>query len=116
MQTENTHLDQTETAAAVKTTVENLQSIGDQKRIDEVVYSWLKTHGVVIHEDAAEQLAGHLGGLVSRVRQGKDRPTDAEVRAQLEARNRNIAEHNAADTRHKLRFIDLDQLPAVLVQ
>jgi hypothetical protein len=99
---------------ATKATISALQAIGDQRRVSEVVYAWLKQFNVDIHEDASEQLVGTLLAIVERARAGKDQPTDAEVRASLEKSNDFAQRHNALRTAIKLRVHDLDQLPEVL--
>jgi hypothetical protein len=115
-ETQNQVSDQEALDKALKATVANLQAIGDDKRVNEVVYGWLKQFNVSIHEDASEQLCGALLGIVQRVREGKDRPTDADVRASLESNNTFAAEHNAEPRlTTKLRVLDLSLLPEVLV-
>ncbi|HDR9103328.1 TPA: hypothetical protein QDB04_000047 [Burkholderia vietnamiensis] len=117
MQERNTQATQRELpdlATATKATISALQSVGDQRRVSEAVYDWLKRFNVDIHEDASEQLVGVLSAIVERARAGKDQPTDAEVRTSLEHSNHFAKEHNALRTIQKLRVHDLDELPAVL--
>jgi hypothetical protein len=104
-------------AIALKATTDNLQSIQDSRSVDEAVYGWLKSFNISIHEDASEQLCGVLLAIVERARAGKDRPTDADVRAALENGNKFALEHNAEQrTKLKLRVLDLSLLPDVLVK
>jgi hypothetical protein len=118
MQIENSRESQLEKnlATVVKSHTDRLQEIGDHRRVSDVVYGWLKQNNVDIHEDGAEQLVGYLSAIVGRARAGQDRPTNAEVRASLEASNRFAEEHNAsAKTTFKLQVLDLAALPEVLV-
>lgn len=50
--------DVAELEGVVKSTIIRLRDIGDQKRVDEVVYGWLANTNLVVHEDAAETLSG----------------------------------------------------------
>ncbi|MBU9199972.1 hypothetical protein KTD31_00965 [Burkholderia multivorans] len=112
--TRTTQLELPDLAGATKATLRALQAVGDQRRVSEVVYAWLKQFNVDIHEDASEQLVGTLLAIVERARAGKDQPTDAEVRASLEKSNDFAQQHNALGTTLKLRVHDLNQLPEVL--
>jgi len=119
MHAENSHDPRSEhndVAAALKVTIARLQDIGDQHRASEAVYGWLKQANLVVHEDGAEQLVGIVTGMVARARDGQDQPTDAQVRAALEAGNQHAKEHNASPrTTTKLRVLDLSSLPDILV-
>ncbi|SAK57777.1 hypothetical protein AWB76_02511 [Caballeronia temeraria] len=99
-------------AAVVLRSRKRLQRIADDKRVSEAVYDWLKMCNLDVHEDGSEALVGVLSAIVSRARSGLDQPTDAEVRADIEASVRFAFEHNACPrTTRILRVVDLETLP-----
>lgn len=111
----NTVLSKPETAARVVTTIERLQSIGDRKRVDDVVYGWLKANNISVPEDASEALAGTILGLIGRVRDNRDQPSSEEIfvvlMGGLVGGNAHAEEHNASPhLKTKLALVD----PAVL--
>jgi hypothetical protein len=103
--------DVAELEGVVKSTIIRLRDIGDQKRVDEVVYGWLANTNLVVHEDAAETLSGYVLGMISRARQGLDLPTEAEVRVAIEEGNRFAKEHNGVFRAERtLHVVDVDAL------
>lgn len=93
---------------AITSRTTQLQSMADDKRVDDIVYGWLRQYGIDVHEDASEQLVGHLCGLVSRVRQGLDKSDVSEVLASIEATNLRAIEYNASPRiKRKIPLIQL---------
>ena len=113
----NPKQEESDLAKFVKLHTVGLQAAADLNLINEAVHSWLKQNNLVVPEEASEYLVVALLDIVRRARDGEGKPTEAEVRASLEARVRHAMEHNASPTaKRALPVLDLTDFPEVFAK
>ena len=100
----------------VKLTISGLRDAAILSSVDTIVNDWVATCNVEIPENSVEILCESIFSAILRSRTGFYLPTDAQVRAALDVKNKYYESHNSSPLNDKkLNLLDLSTLPQKLV-